>query len=348
MKRSTFTSLFLSLFLSLIFIGCSKNEQKKEEQAPPTLDQRAKSTKIPILIDTDANNELDDQHALAYAFFNGDVFDVVGVTVNVTNNGGGIEEQFEEAERVMQLCGVEGKIPLYSGASASFEEIRSSINDANYDGSDAVEFIIAEARKLRKQKLVLLPVGKLTNIALALIKAPDIKDKVRIVWLGSNYPEPGEYNLENDIPSMNYILDQDVPFEMVMVRYGKSSGSDAVRATPAEIADKMPGAGPTSEPIEGRHGGAFTNFGDYAVDLFEHIDLHGNPPSRALFDMVAVAIVKNPSWGEANEIPAPIMVEKKWEERPENERSIIIWENFDSPAITEDFYETMAEPVIAE
>ena len=34
--------------------------------------------KMKIIIDTDANNELDDQHALAYAFLNSDVFDVVG------------------------------------------------------------------------------------------------------------------------------------------------------------------------------------------------------------------------------------------------------------------------------
>jgi purine nucleosidase len=72
--------------------------------------------------------------------------------------------------------------------------------------------------KKRNQKLVLLPVGKLTNIALALMKEPAIAEKVRIVWLGSNYPEPGEHNQDWDIESMNYILDVDVPFEMVTVR----------------------------------------------------------------------------------------------------------------------------------
>jgi purine nucleosidase len=46
----------------------------------------------------------------------------------------------------------------------------------------------------RGQKLILLPVGKLTNIALALLKEPAIAAHVRIVWLGSNYPRPGEHN----------------------------------------------------------------------------------------------------------------------------------------------------------
>ncbi len=82
--------------------------------------------------------------------------------------------------------------------------------------------------KEREQKLVLLPVGKLTNIALALKKEPAIADRVRVVWLGSNYPEPGEYNLDNDTVSMNYVLGTSVPFEIVTVRYGKPSGTAAV------------------------------------------------------------------------------------------------------------------------
>lgn len=327
---------FWSLALLLIFANCSQQtETNTSEESDTTPDL------IPVIIDTDANNELDDQHAMAYLFFNEDVFNTIGVTVNATYNGGDIDLQVAEAERVMKLTDVMGQIPLLPGANDNFENIRPNLDQPEYDGYAAVEFIIEEARKPRNQKLVLLPVGKLTNIALALEKAPDIKENVRIVWLGSNYPAPGEYNQENDIPSLNYILGQDVPFEMVMVRYGEPSGSDAVRATPSDIEENMPGSGPEVDSVTGRHGGEFTNFGDYSVNLFSEIDLHGDPPSRALFDMVAVAILKNPEWGEANEIPAPIVVGEEWQERPDNERTIIIWENFDKEAILEDFYETM-------
>ena len=48
------------------------------------------ATRIPVIVDTDANNELDDQHALAYVLLNGDTFDVEGVTVNATRGGGDI------------------------------------------------------------------------------------------------------------------------------------------------------------------------------------------------------------------------------------------------------------------
>jgi len=309
---------------------------------------RTESSKVPVIFDTDANNELDDQHALAYLLLNGDVFDVVGVTVNTTRNGGNIDEQYKEAERVMRLCGQFEKIPLLKGANGSYNEIRPNVNNSSFDGSDAVNFIVEQARAVRKEKLVLLPVGKLTNIALALEKDPSIAGKVRIVWLGSNYPKPGEYNQDNDIASMNYILSLNVPFEIVTVRYGDPSGTDAVRATIEEVRQLMPGIGPEiSEPVIGRHGGEFFNFGDYSVNLFEHIKLHGDPPSRALFDMAAVAIVKNPAWAQVKEITAPVYVDKKWVEQPGNLRKIKVWENFNRDAIMEDFYSTMNNYVLA-
>lgn len=306
------------------------------------------SAKIRVILDTDANNELDDQHAIAYMLFNGDVFDVDGITVNATRNGGDIHEQAAEAERVIKLCNLHPKIPVYKGANSGFEEIKENVQ-ADFDGAEAVNYIIKKAHEQAAHKLVLLPVGKLTNIALALLKDPSIADKVRIVWLGSNYPEPGEYNQNNDEPALNFLLNTKVPLEFAIVRYGKPSGTDAVRVTPAEMQARMPGAGPQiSEPVVGRHGGEFTSFGDYSINLFQHIDLHGDPPSRALFDMAAVAIVKNPDWAVPTEIPAPILVDGVWQERPENSRTIVIWENFDKDRILADFMESMQNYVLVE
>lgn len=295
-----------------------------------------------VLFDSDANNELDDQHALAYLLFNRGAFEVEGIAVNRTENGGDVSKQREEAERVVKLCNLYPRYKVYTGANGEFEGIKDQVKQATFDGVEAVNLIIHRAHAAGDRRLVLLPVGKLTTIALALKKDPTIIPKVRIVWLGSNYPEPGEYNQVNDEPSLNYILNTAVEFEIALVRYNKPSGTDAVRATLEEIKRIMPGKGPhVAPPVIGRHGGSFTCFGDYAVNLFEKIELHGNPPSRALFDMAAVAIVKNPKWATPRAIPAPILKEGKWVERPDNARKIILWENFDSKAIMQDFYNTM-------
>lgn len=297
--------------------------------------------RIPLLIDSDANNEVDDQHALAYALLDRETFDVVGITVNATRGGGDVRGQMAEAERVVRLVD-RGDVPIVPGADGDFATIRSTITNADFDGGAAVDFIIKEAHRARGERLVLLPIGKLTNIALALLKDPSIATKVRIVWLGSNYPEPGEYNQENDLEAVRYVLSVDVPFEIATVRYGTGTGTDAVRVTPAEIAVHVAGRGPTVAPVAGRHGDNFTTFGDYAANLFANVSLNGTPPGRALFDMAAVAIVKNPSWARSRVQPAPALVGERWEDRPGNARTVTIWEHFDRDAIVNDFFRVMA------
>jgi len=328
LNKLIMTNKLSVLFLFVFFLAACQSTQNDK--------------KIKILIDTDANNELDDQHALAYAFLNDDVFEVVGVTVNNTKNGYGIQGQYDEAQRIIKLFDLEEKVPLFMGADESYEEIAPTINQSDFDGQPAVDFIIEQAMKVADDKLVLVPVGKLTNIALAFLKEPKIIDKVRVVWLGSNYPHPGEYNLVNDITSVNPIIESGADFEIVTVRYGMPSGTDAVRVTPAEVEANLKGKGPVSKHIiTGRHGGEFNSFGNYSANLFDHAHMHGEPPSRALFDMVALAILKNESWGEKKVIPAPKLVGQAWEEKPNNKNKIIIWENFDRDAIVNDFFELM-------
>lgn len=309
-------------------------------ELPP--DPQPISNKIRVILDTDANNELDDQHAIAYLLFNGNTFTVEGVTVNATWHGGNIQGHFDEAERVIRMCNMDGKFPLLKGANGSFNNIENRLGTAGFDGEDAINFIIEKSKEPSEEKLVILAVGKLTNVALALKKDPSIMNRIKVVWLGSNYPDKGEYNMDNDIPSMNYVLNTNVEFEMVTVRNYNPTGTDAVRVSKKEIDSRMPGKGPyVNEAVQGRHGNAFHTFGDYSVDLFSHISLYGDPPSRAMFDMAAIAVVKDPTWATATKIPAPINENKTWIDRPNNQRKIIIWEYFNRDAIIGDFFNTM-------
>jgi len=297
---------------------------------------------IRVLLDTDANNEIDDQHAIAYLLLSGDAFIIEGLTVNRTDNGGDIEDQAREAERIVSLCALHPQLSVTRGASGSFEEIAPDLSGPAFDGSDAVNLIIQRAHAVDGQKLVLLAIGKLTNIALALKKDPDITGRVKVVWLGSNYPKPGEYNQDNDEAALNYVLESEVEFEIALVRYGEPSGTDAVRVTLQNVRENLAGKGPpAAAPVTGRNGGNFSHFGDYSINLLEHVALYGEPPSRALFDMAAVAIVKNPAWADARSIAAPILENGTWRDRPDNPRTIVLRENFNRRAILEDFYATI-------
>lgn len=299
------------------------------------------NSRIPIIVDTDANNELDDQHALAYLFFNTKIFDIKGITTNSTYKDTSVDGHYNEAQRVMQLCNVQGNYPLLAGAKGSFDDIAPNVGKQNFDGSRAVDFIVESALANKNGKLVVAAIGKLTNVALAVHKEPRIKNRIRVVWLGSNYPKGGEYNLMNDVEAVNYLLNQDVDFEIITVRYGETSGSGGVKVSSDEILRRLSGKGPKVAPVTGRDGGQFATFGDYSMNLFSKSHPHGNSNQRALFDVVALAIIKNPQWGVCSEIPAPHIVEGQWQQRPNNEHSVKIWENFDSASIIADFFESL-------
>ncbi|MGB5434624.1 MAG: nucleoside hydrolase [Maribacter sp.] len=334
--KSNLTLLF-ALTMGVVFYSCGEKKNKSTSDMPVQIETTA--SKINVIFDTDANNELDDQHAQAYLVFNKATYNVKGITVNATYNGGNVQNHYDEAQRVLELCDLKGAIPILKGADGSFEEISRNFDPNNFDGQEGIDFLLEETKK---DSIVIVAVGKLTNIALALKKDPAFAQRTKIVWLGSNYPDPGEYNQDNDTIAMNYVLKSTIPFEMVTVRYGKPSGTDAVRVTQKEINFRMPGLGPkVKESIVGRHGGTFNNFGDYSVSLFEHIDYHGDPPSRSLFDMAAVAILKNGAWARKSTIPAPLFIDNTWVERPDNIRKITIWQDFNKEKILGDFFETL-------
>ncbi len=299
---------------------------------------------IQLILDSDTNNELDDQHAIAYLLSNDKYFNLKGITVNKTSFGGSIEDQAVEAERVLLLCARQD-IAVFKGAAGNYQQIKEQITTPEFDGSEAVDFIIESAKSSEQEKLVILAVGKLTNVALALLKEPSIAANLRIVWLGSHYPDSREYNLINDALAVAAVLRSNVEFELMTVREGKSSGTANVLVYTEEIKNKIQGNGPQIvNPISGRNGKLFSNFGDYSVSLFEHFPGAGSPQGRSFFDVAAVAILKKPYWAEKVEIPAPSLSEDgKWTEQPDNPRKIVFWENFEKNKIMQDFYRSMDE-----
>ena len=296
--------------------------------------QSVDHNRIPVILDTDANNELDDQHAIAYLIFNDDLFDIRGITTNRTWNGGPVEEHTKEARRIVHLCGADNQFPVLSGANESYENIMDNLNNRDYDGKEAVEFIIRQARRMPEgEKLLLLPVGKLTNIALALEKDPSIVEKVKVVWLGSNWPRRGEYNLVNDTSAVNRVVKSGVEVWVCTV----DGGTVEVRTTKTEITERLGGKGSKVEPVEGRHGGEFDQLGDYLVNLWENVEQEG----RSLFDMAAVATVKNTQWAEKMVVYGPRLIRGEWTTIGSMEDSVVFFKNYDVDAVMTDFWETM-------
>lgn len=318
------TPLFLLVFLTF----CIQPAEENKNQG------------IRIIIDTDANNELDDQHALAYALLRPDLFDIEGITVNNTINGGGIEGHILEAGRILAFCKKSDEVPVLKGASGNYTEIEPFLSDSIFDGHEAVDFIIEKA----SEPITVIALGKLTNIALALKKDPSIIQNLRIIWLGSNYPFPGEYNFDNDRLSVNPVILSGARLEIALVMNGMDYGTEAVTVPIAVVEEKLRGKGYRIQPsIEGRNGGFFHCFGDYAIDLWNHIDLYGESRSRSLFDLAAVSVTAHPHWAKQYETEAPLWNEdlKTWQQDSLNPHKIILWQYFEKDSILNDFFNSM-------
>ncbi len=169
-----------------------------------------------VLLDTDQKNEQDDQHYLGYAVFS--ELDLLGV--NSVHHGGGQEAvNYAEIVHVLDLAKQSGvpsnRIPrIFRGADR-----RLAIPDSGqwFDTepivTEASEAILAAARGASPDNPVwVVPVGPGTNVASAILMARrsglELKDHLRVMWLGgSDTRIGGEFNGNNDPWSM-YVVAQ--------------------------------------------------------------------------------------------------------------------------------------------
>lgn len=162
-----------------------------------------------IILDCDPGH--DDMMAIMLATASSEL-ELLGITTVAGNQTG--PKTFENARRIITLLGID--VPLARGSDRPItRELitapqihgSSGLDGAELPGPDApflnchaVDFII-DTLKASDEKITLVPTGPLTNIGLALIKAPEIKDKIKeIVLMGgavydSNMTPGSEFNI---------------------------------------------------------------------------------------------------------------------------------------------------------
>jgi inosine-uridine nucleoside N-ribohydrolase len=172
-------------------------------------------TPIHIVIDCDTANEIDDQFAIAYALGSPalDVRAVISVQNTLIHGFRSVDMYQEEAERVVGLCGRRETVPCLRGAATPMDDPRHPVTSAGLD------FLIAEARR---GPLTIVATGPITDVASLLLAAPDVRENVRVVWLGGFGDERsyrrfrlGELNGRADIAAWRALLAQ--PVDLLML-----------------------------------------------------------------------------------------------------------------------------------
>src|SRR4030095_516485 len=79
--------------------------------------------------------------------------------------------------------------------------------------SPAVKFLIETSRRFSKDnRLTVLMIGAATDVASAILTDPTIVERVRVVQMGFNDEQGGEeFNIANDVPAVQVILNSRVP-----------------------------------------------------------------------------------------------------------------------------------------
>jgi purine nucleosidase len=329
--------------------------------------QASGAEKMRLIIDTDAMAEVDDQHALAYALFSGNHFEVEGITVNRGSDYPertahrpyfgrvDIDDHFTEAVNVARMC-TSPHVPVLKGPAGNYRQLKGNVNNSTFDGSDAVNFIIERAHAPSDRPLHIYAMGNLSNIALALLKDPTIAAKIEIWWLGTEWPNNWACNNHaGDLDAVDAILanPQNVPFHIIPWPHKG--------VTFAELTEKMTGKGPQVSPaVPGLRGEGpdFTCFGDYSVYLFDRfVGSHQKEHGRSLLDVIGFAAVKN-NVGQytPNEMGAPSLVYESaigsephrhpgtWVANDSNARRVTMWRHPNRDAVYDDFFKTMDNP----
>lgn len=178
--------------------------------------------RIPIIFDTDIGDDIDDALALALALQSPEL-DVRAITTV-------IDDTESRTRLAWKQLGIYNRqdIPLATGASeplldpvqtfrARQFEVLTPQDTAPADTRRHAVDLIIETLLASPQKITLVPVGPLTNIALALKTEPRIKAHIeRIVLMGGAFEMlTPEYNIRRDRVAADIVFRSGVPITAV-------------------------------------------------------------------------------------------------------------------------------------
>lgn len=163
------------------------------------------AARVRVIVDTDAKNEADDQFAIMHHLLS-PLFDVRAVIAahfeqKAGYTGTSMERSYQEARKVVELAEIED-VPVLRGCTMPLQ------NEQDAPVSEGVEFLIQEARREDSRPLYIAVQGAMTNVAAALNRAPDIAEKITVLWNGGG-PYPAgrpEFNVMQDPAAVRLLL----------------------------------------------------------------------------------------------------------------------------------------------
>jgi purine nucleosidase len=236
---------------------------------------------LPVVIDTDTYNEIDDQFALVHALLAPERMRVDAVYAapfhNARSNGpeDGMERSFDEIHRILNLVRADRNPPVLRGSRSFLAQPGTSAP------SEARDDLIERARSASPERpLVVIGLAVLTDIAAALLAAPDIADRLVLAWLGGHpyeWPVADEFNFRQDLAAVQAVFSSPAR----IAHFPCKNVCEHLRTTRYEIEAQLRGRGILADAL---------------ADLFESFHPPIDPWSKVIWDIGPGAWLIDPAW----------------------------------------------------
>ena len=270
---------------------------------------------LDLILDADTGNEVDDLYAVSRALIE-PTWNILALNATHWQTSQWAEGQtMENSHRLNHmLLGYLGKkIKTRRGGFARMYDW----GDKAQHSAAAYEIIKHAKDRDSQNKLTIVALGALTNVASALYIAPEIEDKIRLYWLGTSYDfEKGilsrnDFNCVMDIQALDLLLFSKVEMHIIPVSVASKMVLD-FEETKDHLMDLHP-------------------LGEFLVRRWEnHLD--GGRSERVIWDLTLISGIIHPEW---------ITTETITTSKDNGSREIYYTKDIDAQRIKAEFFEKM-------
>jgi Inosine-uridine preferring nucleoside hydrolase len=287
--------IFLASILLFIFPFSNAQDLPKLEESHRIKMLMPPKGKVRMVLDTDTYNEIDDQFALAYAYMSEEKVKLEAVyaapfhNTRSENAGDGMEKSYQEILRLLEMLDKSPEGFAYRGSDRYLGDLSKPVH------SEAADDLIKKAlASTPDDPLYVVTVGCITNIASAILIEPEIIKNIVVVWLGGNgleWPHQKEFNLMQDVPAAQVVLNSGVPLVIMPCRPVVSH----FHTTIPELEYFLKGKNQIS---------------DYLLKSTIEYSHGSKAWSKVIWDVTAVAWLVNPSWMPTNLEHSPVLTDQ--------------------------------------
>lgn len=258
----------------------------------------------PIVLDTDAANEIDDQFAIVYALLSDLPLQAIyAAPFHNTRSDGpadGMKQSYAEINTVLDQL-EHSAVPSFEGSDVFLSGTDEPV------ASPAVEDLITRARS-SEDPLHVVVIGTPTNVASAILSAPDIIENIVVIWVGGHphsWVTAADFNLKQDPDATRVLFDSGVP----LIQIPAKNVSEHLVTTLPELRQYVRGCG---------------SIGTYLYDLVVKYQrrIDGCDGSigwgKELWDVATIAYLIEPKWVPTSVVHTPeLTTDLTWNHNPD-------------------------------